>query len=311
MNFSSLRTNRFSRVAPAMVSAWGLAMAAVVVVLWLVVGVGVARADFGIEPGSFKVTALNEDGSSDIAASSHPYAFIVRFAMKMNAEGRDEGGALRNLLINLPPGFAGDPQAMPQCPRALFDEGKPECPTNTIVGVVHLEEPGLGLLTLPVFNVVPPPGVPAELAVGNLSFNSLEPATVLSEDGYRLQSQILNLPLEFTAIEGTIWGTPADPGHDAERGEDALEQSVPPVPFTGGPSQAFLTMPAGCQAPPEVTIKVSSVLAPNVYDEESEPFREADGNPIVPSGCEAVPFDPSIVSQPTSRVADSPSGLGF
>ena len=74
---------------------------------------------FGIK--SYEISFLNEDGTPDTQAGSHPYQFVDIFTlnshfkrMESNADSpyiRLPDGILRNLKIDLPPGFVGDPNA--------------------------------------------------------------------------------------------------------------------------------------------------------------------------------------------------------
>ena len=95
-----------------------------------------ARAEFGIESGSLTAVALNRDGTLDLQASSHPYSFNLSFNLNKDAEGHSEGGEVRDLVVDLPPGMIGDPLAAPRCTRQDFEGGTPRCPAETQVGIV-------------------------------------------------------------------------------------------------------------------------------------------------------------------------------
>src|SRR6185436_10133702 len=79
-----------------------------------------ARANFGIEPGSVTVKAINKDGTVDTLASSHPFAFSIRFKLNTDAKGHTEGGEMRDAIVDLPPGLVGNPQALPACSQQYF-----------------------------------------------------------------------------------------------------------------------------------------------------------------------------------------------
>ena len=93
------------------------------VLLWTLASMiclpAVAKAGgFGVEPSSLGTTYEASKGVIGLPqASSHPYAFTVRFKVNTNGEGRSEGGEMRNLIAELAPGFAGDPFALPRCVR--------------------------------------------------------------------------------------------------------------------------------------------------------------------------------------------------
>ena len=149
-------------------------VSAVCVTLAVAVAAGSAQADFGLVPGSVSTIAHNEDGSINSQAGSHPYTYDVNFAFNTDTEGHTEGGEPRDVIVDLPPGLVGDPQAVPRCPRQLFEGSAPKCPPNTQVGVLHATVPGVGQANGPVFNVAAPPGVAGELAFSVLNFNALQ-----------------------------------------------------------------------------------------------------------------------------------------
>jgi hypothetical protein len=264
-----------------------------------------AQADFGIVPGSVSAVAENKDGTIDTQAGSHPYAYTVNFKFNTDGSGNPEGGQVRDIIADLPPGLIGNPQAVPRCPRQQFEGGTPQCPNDTQIGILRGVIPGVGEVRGPIYNMVPPPGVAGQLAFSLFENNALQNASVKSEAGYRLSVGTFDIPVEVSSISEKIWGVPAEIGHDVERGplEEGAKSSAPLLPF--------LTLPASCQAPPEITIKADSVLDPGVFAEESAPSLDAGGHPAALAGCEGVPFEPKISSQPTTKLAENPSGLDF
>ncbi len=273
-----------------------------------------AQADFGLVPGSASVTARTASGTIDTQASSHPAGLTVHFELKTDESGRTEGGQARNIIVDLPAGLIGNPRAVPACPRQAFDEGAllPDCPGDTQVGFLRAIVPSAGgQATGPVFNLVPPPGVAAELGFSTAELVSHQLASTRTEEGYGLRVDAINTPIELSAITETIWGIPAAAEHDPERSCLTLEGVV----FEGCPStaplRAFLTMPASCKAAPQTTISVDSVQDPTTYSSETVKALNAADQPQPMTGCAAVPFTPEISSQPTTKLASNPSGLDF
>ena len=284
-------------------------IALLVVFFGLLVTPGVAQADFGIVPGSASVTALNSDGTVVTQASSHPYSFTVRFDLNRTENGLTDGGAMRDVFVELPPGLIGNPQAIPRCSRQQFEGGTPHCPPSTQVGVLRATVLSLGETIGPLYNLAPPPGSATQFGFSSLGFTSLQYASVRSEEGYGLGFSAPDIPLESTSVTETIWGTPADPGHDSERGANALNGGAPVS--SDAPLNAFLTMPASCSAPIETTVNVDSILNPGVFASETVRSLDASGAPAAQAGCDGVPFAPKISSQPTTKLAENPSGLDF
>ncbi|HTR76361.1 MAG TPA: hypothetical protein VMH33_13995, partial [Solirubrobacterales bacterium] len=300
-------------------SAKTIALLGALAALLLLIAAPVQAAGFGFESGSVKTTYETFKEVLGIPqASSHPYAFTVDFKLKLK-EGttETEGGELRDLYAELPPGFAGDPFALPRCTRQEFEGPAPLCSSNTQLGVVHVSIPSLGVVVGPIYNMVPPPGVAAEIGFSAAGLNGLQDFTLIAEDGedegrgqrYGLRDHV-SFPLEITSLESVFWGTPADPGHDAQRFSNAGRAPEHPTGFIG-PEEAFLTLPAECSRPLALTLAVASKLAPTVYSTETAYSLDGGGNPAAPLGCASVPFSPQVASQPTSRSATSPSGLEF
>lgn len=290
-------------------------IALLVLILGLIVPAA-AHADFGLVPGKTSVVATNADGTVDIQASSHPFAYSVGFELNTDKSGpvdSVDGGQARNVVASLPPGFFGNPQAAPACSQQEFEGGDTRCPGDTQVGVVHALIPNIGTVVGPIYNVDPPPGFAAELGLKIQSFVVREFATVRSDKGYALEVVSPNIPLESLGINQTIWGRPADAAHDAER---SCFSSSTQVHLQGCPSEdsvglPFLTLPATCGAGPEITVEADSILAPGLFVRETAPSTDLVGNPAPLQGCESVPFTPAIAATPTSKLAENPSGLDF
>jgi hypothetical protein len=262
-----------------------------------------AQADLEIVPGSARVTALNANGTVDTQAGSHPDSFTVAFDLETGSGGHTVGGEMRDVIVNLPPGFIGNPEAMPRCPRQQFEGAIPRCSGSSQVGVLRANVFELGQTTNAVYNLVPPP-------VAIFNWSPLQNFSVRSEDGYGIGVAAPNLPLELNSITETIWGTPSDKSHDPER----VCADVPgPADFgcsAQGQNPAFLTLPTSC-GEAVTTIKVDSKQDPDDYLEEAVPFRDAGGNVAPMGGCDGVPFQPKISSQATTKLTSNPSGLDF
>jgi hypothetical protein len=269
----------------------------------------VAQADFGFVPGSLSAVALKSDGTIASQAGSHPFLYTVNLKFNTLPSGEVEGGAPRDILADLPQGFVGNPFAVPRCSRQQFEGVLPKCPTDTQVGVLRATIIGLGETRLPIFNLAPPPGSAAQIGAGAVGLNVLQNASVRSEEGYGVRIGTFNIPEKISAVTEVIWGVPADSGHDAERGGQALDGG-PPVKSTA-PVQPFLTLPTSCAAPPVITVLADSKLAPGIYAEESALALDGGGHPAPLAGCEGVPFDPGISATPTTKLSENPSGLDF
>ncbi len=198
---------------------------------------------------------------------------------------------MRDVFVELPPGFIGNPQAVPRCPRQKFEGGSPQCPVSTQVGVLRATIVGLGQARGALYNLIPPPGIATQIGFSVVNFNSLQYASVRSEEGYGVNVLAPDIPKEVTSVTETIWGTPADPGHDPERGKLASEGQGPPV-ASDAPLQPFLTLPANCDTAPETRLTVDSKQNPGVFVGETVHAVDASGQPAPMIGCDGVPFAP-------------------
>jgi hypothetical protein len=276
-----------------------------------VVSVPSAYAGFGIEPGSFKTAAVERDGTIDTRAGSHPYEYMVSFAFNRNAKGEPEG-EVRDVVVDLPAGFVGDPGAVPRCSRQQFEGTFTSCPGDTQVGVIGASIRGLGSIQAPVYNLVPPPGVVLRLGSSAAGFNAIEDASVRTGAGYGVAVAANNVPVEgIEGITQTIWDVPSDPSHDPERicigtkGEHihGCASDVAPKPF--------LTLPGSCTGPLATILNVDSTEEPGVVHSEEALSLEAGANPVGLFGCEHLPFEPTIQARPETSATSSPTGLRF
>ena len=191
-----------------------------IVATWLIAAP--AHAEFGVT--SFTNTALNAEGEVETHAGAHPYEIRteINFTTKPGGVPTPTEN-LRDMRVDLPVGFAGNPTAMPQCPDELVDT-RP-CPIDAQVGLVELRQ-GVGsaeplVITTPLYNMVAPPGEPAQFAFQTGLFPVRSHVSVRTDGDFGLSYELQTIP-QPTALVGTtvtLWGVPGDPRHDAERGQ--------------------------------------------------------------------------------------------
>ncbi len=294
----------------------GLLLGAVLVVLVLLVPAG-ASADFGTVPGGFSVSFENQDGSPDTQAGSHPFAQTTDFKLNQTTDfngQRIEDGQVKDTIFEQPPGFTGDPFATARCPSSVYYNFKfgttGSCPNSTVVGTftLHGSNPFINL-HLPVYNLVPPPGVAAEFGfIAVFEAVTIE-LSVRPGGGYGLTAVTSDIPQGLSLAGGTVtlWGVPADPVHDAFRGTCLSE-------FSGGsngecPSglspKPLLTLPDVCGGPVATKLQVDSWENPGVF------LSEGSTTPTGLDGCGRLDFSPTATIAPESRVAGAPTGLTF
>jgi hypothetical protein len=299
----------------------------VLVFVGSVVGVSVAGAsvsEFGVR--SFSVVASNVDGSPDVQAGSHPFALTTSFVMNGPEIGvalKEPGelllqGDLKDARVDLPPGLVGNPDATPHCAYQVFISGPNACPNETVVGfetAYARNDPGkkgesnVLFTSDPIYNLEPPPGVVAELG---FMLKGLVPVildvSVRTGGDYGLTVNARNI-IELEPVYGvtaTVWGVPADPGHDALRGtclkEESAGESNGDCPVRT-PALPFLVNPSSCGAPRMADISVDSWEEPGRF--------VAPVQSVMPplSGCENLDFSPSISIVPNETAGSTPTGL--
>jgi hypothetical protein len=256
-------------------------------------------------------------------AGGHPWAVtsVLEFAGEEVEAPHGEGVAVvptqepKDVVVGLPQGLLGNPQAVPRCSLTqLFGTGEP-CPSSTQVGVARLRFQGNGKEVLgPIVNITPEAGQSAEFAVENTAkINPVLTAHVVhTASGYGLTVDSNAIPIiELLEVETTFWGVPEDASHDAWRGrycgrtsgKGAMQCEGGSV-GSGLPAVPFLTMPADCaQGPGVATVRGDSWEEPGTYAERETTLQGV-------TGCNALQFNPSIEVLPDTSLADEPVGLG-
>jgi hypothetical protein len=290
-------------------------------------------ANFGFlvgPPGAYG-SATKEDGSPATLAGSHPYQLTVGmgFASDPTEESGGTlhvpGGGVRDISGELPQGVVVNPEAAPKCTEVQL-EGNSQCPDATQIGTIRIptsisaDEPAV--FYRPLFNMVAPPGVVAELgfeAIDGTYVHLL--GRVRSGGDYGLSADVRNIPAKIGIVgsEVRLWGSPSDESHDYVRGlciQHEIKEEVETKVFervgceTERLDTAFLSMPGSCSEEPLDTF----LHMDNWVGEEADtsyPSADLNGNPVGVDGCNSLEFEPSIEARPTTNLADSPSGLDF
>lgn len=282
--------------------------------------VGNVQPSFGVE--KMEIVATNENGSLDTQAGSHP--FQITGTLDMDKPGT------KDLRFDMPAGLVGNPTVVPQCTEQDFGtillEKTPNCPENTVIGVVQVDlseilagnSNGEGSpLTVPVFNLVPEVGEPARFGFSASGFPVIIDTSVRTGGDYGVVLSFNNLPqqLGFFAAKLTLWGTPAAPSHDGQRGLSCLDHSpfLPPCPTepTGLKQTPFLTLPTACSGPQgmETILHTDSWAEPGVFKEAQTIPRNEQGEQLGLDGCNHLPFEPSISVAPDGHAGSATTGL--
>ncbi len=298
----------------------------------LAIGAPSAQAKFGFY--GFDVTFTNEDGTAATQAGSHPFAMTTSFGVNFSGEGPAAftDGRLRDLFFKQISGLVGDNTAYPRCTTLNFleegEEGVSACPLETAVGISasSVTEPG-NWTTSPVFNLTPPPGVVARLGFRVVNEEDIVVDVGLEPDPpHTLVASLHNTPqpVYVYGSKTQLWGDPSDPAHDGLRGSCGISvTSLPPgeiesyefenhtgdfCPVAPRP-KPFLTLPTNCSGP--LLSSYEAISWEGARDSASVETHDAAGTPQPFTGCGVLGFKPSISARPTTKAAQSPTGLDF
>ena len=238
---------------------------------------------------AFWAGAFDADGRTYTQAGGHPALGATMFLVntKLGTTGLIMPvGDLRDVAVDLPAGFVGNPTVTPRCP--VTQVGCSTAEPETIVGRVDagahefLPRPSL-IQNSGLSNDTPQDGYAAQFTYPILDAKATILATLRSESDFGVTATAPQIPTVYT-----IFGALA-----------ALQGS--PV---GSGGKAFLTNPTDCgRSVLPTLISVRAWQLPQLF---SEPFT-SDSPAVV--GCDLVPFDPTVALTPTSDRPDSASGL--
>ncbi len=285
-----------------------------------------------VSPGfgfaGFDAWLSNADGTTDTQAGSHPYALTTVFATNSTGVGAFEeypvgnrraktGGEMRDVVVNLPPGIVGNVTAVPRCSRRQFDGEQsaienpntfyqPTCPAATQVGIDQALPNGIHV-SFKVYNLVPPPGVPAEFgfsfegALVFLDFGVRSGGSSALASDYGISAHVDPFPQKGVVFNTvTIWGTPGEANHEEQRG------GVP----SGAALTPLLTVPTSCEGPQEISIEALGTWQnENARARASILTHDSTGTPAGFTGCDHLGFGPSLSIAPDTTAGDTPAGL--
>lgn len=289
---------------------------------------GASGGEFEIIPGSFKFFNENRDGSHTTQAGEHPFAVVSKFELKTAPDSRSPGalvpaGAnMRNAEVATPPGLVGNPYAVPFCLPSMFFrlDTFSKCPDETQIGTakVHLNFFGSPPTTVEsaVYNLPPKAGEPATFGFWTVTVPLILRPRLRDDGTYGITVASKNIDETLPVLDAEIklWGVPASPDHDLERGEKfwggqcgSVGRPQPCNSFA--PELAFLTSPVNCADAPYTSIL--DVESWKGETDSAESVFEGNSGPSGWTGCDKVPFTPSIQSQPSSNASESATGLSF
>ncbi len=300
---SVARTAAFARAAFASAAAFARA-AAFASVAALAIAAPVAQAAFGVEEHAFEAgscmtssctyaSVQAHPGEAFTQAAGHPPVALTAFEFnhRSGVLGEEPEGAVKNIRVNLPPGLAGNPQALPKCPIAAFQHD--ECAPDTQVGTNELTVfDGIDNLTISgtVYNLEQPPGIALDFGI-HVAVEPLVSVHIYLEghvswwSDYHEYFNIDNVPRE-----GEVLGVKVP-----------LAVLKSKLIFNGrAGSGDFLTLPSECSSTTTSHLEVESW--------EGQVSRTQTHTPVGVEGCANVPFKPTAAVKPETAQSDAPDG---
>src|SRR5262249_53650925 len=165
----------------------------------------------------------------------------------------------------------------------------------------------------PLFNLKPSQDSPARLGFIAVDFPVTISFKVRSDSDYGLTATAHGAGDFFTVngVQITTWGIPADPSHDS------LRMTVPESLNCQSPCNApgnkrpmgfdeipFMSNGTSCTGTSGVKFDLTAQQLPGQLFTATVPLPGF-------TGCDSVPFAPTLTAQPTSNAAGGPTGLDF
>ncbi len=216
-------------------------------------------------------------------AAGHPPVGITSFEFNSEPKGlgKEPIGNVKNVRVDVPPGLAANPEALPKCAIAKFE--KDECESDTEVGQDEATAFLLGAnttITGSVYNLQRPEGVPLEFGIH------------------------LAVPLlanEHIYLVGHLsWSTDYHEYFEIDNISNAIPLLKSKLIFDGTAGTGFLTLPSECSSTTTSHLRVESY--------SGEVSEVSTHTPVGVEGCAGVPFKPSIGLSAGSTQSDRPDG---
>src|SRR3954454_19378458 len=243
-----------------------------------------ASAAFGID--SFSADVLDNTDHVVTQAGSTPYVGITDFTLHPGVVPLTTDEQVKNIRVDLPPGLISNPAATPQCAQADF----PSCDADTQIGTVDLTAMGVPSPTTAVYNLVPTAGHVSDFGfavAGVLTTHII--GGVRDTGDFGLFFTISDVPqgISMSHSKLTFFGDPAAHG-------------------TGAAHAPFIRLPTACAGPQTTKLTIETYEG-HTYT-RTDTTKDDHGDPIGATGCNQVPFAPTLSLTPSTTQRDAPVG---
>ena len=164
-------------------------------------------------------------------AGAHPDGSTL-MALARSASNRLDGQP-DNIMVDLPPGFVGNPNAVPKCTAAQFASLPLACPPQSQIGILRLNIVGVGFggsnlgvndeTAYPLYNLEPRQGNVAEIGFGYASGEHLTTVRLVGKartnGDFGVTAFAAQIPAALPLINQsiTLWGVPWERANDVWR----------------------------------------------------------------------------------------------
>ncbi|HVY97107.1 MAG TPA: hypothetical protein VHA54_09135 [Solirubrobacterales bacterium] len=228
-------------------------------------------------------------------AAGHPNFGVTDFTLNTFPSALPVGGFpqgfVKDIIVDTPEGLSVNPEALPQC--KVEDLEKAACSPESLVGINYLTVAAAApsptcapfptcpqaRVALPVYNLVPFEGVPSMVGFVTESGPTFIVGSLSPKDQH----------VTFT-ISDIHPPSPTSPPIIGSR----------LVFFGNSGNGTYLTMPSNCGPGQTSTLRVDQQTEPGVYSEKSFTTK------VGASGCDKVPFKPTINVSTAGGTVDSP-----
>lgn len=230
-------------------------------------------------------------------AAGHPPFGVTDFTLNtltgIGAEGFPDG-FVKDIVVETPEGLSVNPEAAPQCPLATAEANILTCPPTSIVGTNYLtvavKAPGPECVpkcpqvraAVPVYNVEPFFGTPSMVAFPT----ETGPTFIVGS----LDPVDQHVTFTISKIHSPLEGGPPLVGSR--------------LVFSGKGGAVgdgtYLTLPSNCGVPGKATLKVDP------HEGEGAPAAQTFTTPYTGTGCDKVPFNPTLDTTVSNGSTDSP-----
>lgn len=277
-----------------------------------------AHAAFGVERFFATVCTVStcgeggapvENGELFTQAAGHPNFGITDFRLnskeqKVPFTAFIPEGNIENLRVDVPAGLSTNPEAVPQCSQEEFAPKGSEVAPGVFLASKCKPETQIGTNAVTVA-VEPAKGVFANVTLPGKIYTFSDPAEGLSAE-WGIEIPLESLGAEFkglfshTLLEGHVsWNTDYHEYFTIKDISKTLPLLESRLVFEGNKGTGgFLTNPSVCDGPQTTNFVAES------YTHESGQAHYS--TPTGASGCNLVPFEPSLLLKPSTTISDQP-----